>query len=87
MATVPAIQIAHAGRKASTPVGWRHGFDEREDEKAAVAFEHWQPVGPSALPHTQAPEYQTPVALDAAGIRKVIDDFAAAFARAHRGRF
>jgi 2,4-dienoyl-CoA reductase-like NADH-dependent reductase (Old Yellow Enzyme family) len=85
--TVPAIQIAHAGRKASTPVGWRHGFDEREDEKAAVAFEHWQPVGPSALPHTQAPEYQTPVALDAAGIRKVIDDFAAAFARAHRAGF
>ena len=26
---VPAIQIAHAGRKASSPVGWRRGFDER----------------------------------------------------------
>ncbi len=84
---VPAIQIAHAGRKASSPVGWRHGFDEREDEKPGVAFEHWQPVGPSALPHTQAPEYQRPVALDAAGIRKVVDDFAASFARADRAGF
>lgn len=84
---VPAIQIAHAGRKASSPVGWRRGFDEREEEKAGVAFEHWTPVGPSAIPHTDAPEYQTPTALDAAGLRKVIDDFGAAFARAHRAGF
>ena len=84
---VPAIQIAHAGRKASSPVGWRRGFDEREDEKAGVAFEHWTPVGPSAIPHTDAPEYQTPIALDAGGLRKVVDDFGAAFARAHRAGF
>lgn len=84
---VPAIQIAHAGRKASSPVGWRRGFDERDDEKEAVAFESWKPVGPSPIAHTQAPEYQVPQELDAAGIRKVIDDFAAAFARADRAGF
>src|SRR5690242_13023505 len=31
------IQLAHAGRKASTPIAWRHGFDETEVEKREVA--------------------------------------------------
>src|SRR5437868_3421344 len=47
------IQLAHAGRKASTPIAWRHGFDETEDEKPRVAFEHWVPVAPSAIPHAR----------------------------------
>ena len=28
--TAPGVQLAHAGRKASTPVWWRGGFDETE---------------------------------------------------------
>jgi len=83
----PAIQIAHAGRKASTPVGWRGKFNETDAEKPAVAFEHWQPVGPSAIPHSSSPDFQVPVALDKKGIQKVVDDFAAAFKRADQAGF
>lgn len=84
---VPAIQIAHAGRKASTPNGWRGAFNETETEKPKLAFEHWKPVAPSAIPHSASPDYQTPIALDAAGIRKIVDDFAAAFRRADQAGF
>ncbi len=84
---VPAIQIAHAGRKASTPNPWRGGFTETEAEKPEVAFEYWKPVGPSAIAHSASPDYQTPAALDAAGIKKVVEDFAAAFRRADAAGF
>lgn len=83
----PAIQIAHAGRKASTPIAWRGGFNETEAEKAKAGFEHWHPVAPSAIPHSASPDFQIPVALDKAGIRKVVDDFAAALRRADKAGF
>ncbi len=82
---VPAIQIAHAGRKASTPVPWRGGITEAE--KSKLGFEHWKPVAPSAISHSSSPDFQVPIALDAAGIKKVIDDFAAAFGRADKAGF
>ena len=82
------IQLAHAGRKASTPIHWRGGFTETEAEKAAFGFQSWTPVAPSAIAHTQTnPHYQTPVALDAAGIRNVIDSFTAAAIRADQAGF
>ena len=82
------IQLAHAGRKASTPIAWRHGFTETEAEKAAFGFESWTPVAPSAIAHTQTnPDYQTPTALDAAGIRNIIDSFVAAAIRADQAGF
>jgi 2,4-dienoyl-CoA reductase-like NADH-dependent reductase (Old Yellow Enzyme family) len=84
---VPSIQIAHAGRKASTPLWWRGAFNETEAEKPEVGFETWKPVGPSPIPHTASPEFQTPMALDAAGIKKVVNDFAAAFKRADAAGF
>jgi 2,4-dienoyl-CoA reductase-like NADH-dependent reductase (Old Yellow Enzyme family) len=40
---VPGIQLAHAGRKASTDVPWRGGRPVGEDARG------WRPVGPSAL--------------------------------------
>ncbi|UJW86697.1 NADH:flavin oxidoreductase/NADH oxidase [Devosia sp. SL43] len=80
------IQLAHAGRKASTPVSWHK--DLSEAEKSTLGFEHWTPVAPSAVPHTDTnPEFQTPTALDAAGIRNVIDSFAAAAIRANQAGF
>ncbi len=84
---VPAIQLAHAGRKASTPIAWRGAFNETDDEKARYAFESWTPVAPSAHIHADKPGFTAPEALDASGIRKVIDDFASAAARAHRAGF
>ncbi|WP_243403389.1 NADH:flavin oxidoreductase/NADH oxidase [Sphingobacterium haloxyli] len=71
---VPGIQLAHAGRKASTMVPWE-GRDEVRPEKGG-----WQTVAPSAIPY--ADNYPKPLALDADGIQKVIADFTAATERA-----
>jgi len=82
------IQLAHAGRKASTPIAWRRGFDETEAEKAEFGFEHWTPVAPSALSHApDNPEFQTPTALDADGIKELIAAFVAAARRADAAGF
>lgn len=85
--TAAGIQLAHAGRKASTPVPWRKGFDETEAEKVELAFEHWVPVAPSAIAHSDNPTFQTPTALDAAGIQNIIDSFVAAAIRAEQAGF
>lgn len=74
------IQLAHAGRKASTPVPWRGAFTETEEEKKALAFESWTPVAPSAEKHS--PSSVTPAALDASGLARVRDGFVAATRRA-----
>jgi len=71
---VPGVQLAHAGRKASTDAPWRGG--------GAVAPEQggWTPVAPSALAFDAGSP--VPDALDEAGIAKVIEDFVAATRRA-----
>src|SRR5690606_1798013 len=83
------IQLAHAGRKASTPIWWRGGFNESEADRAAYGFEHWVPVAPSAISHNpeQLDVYQVPTALDEAGIRQTIQDFADATRRADEAGF
>jgi 2,4-dienoyl-CoA reductase-like NADH-dependent reductase (Old Yellow Enzyme family) len=76
---VPGLQLAHAGRKGSTQPPWLGG-------KAVPAGQgDWIPVAPSALAFSD--DYPMPVALDAAGIAKVIVDFAAAAARARTAGF
>ena len=72
------IQLAHAGRKGSTEVPWRGG-------KAVTGTDAWVPVAPSAIAF--ADDYPLPVALDAAGIAKVVADFAAAARRARDAGF
>lgn len=69
------IQLAHAGRKASSDVPWEGGA-----QIAAADPEGWQAVAPSALPHSEGEE--VPLALDEAGLGKTRDDFAAAARRA-----
>lgn len=85
--TAVGIQLAHAGRKAAPPIGWRGSFNETEAEKQAAAFETWVPVAPSAERHGPNPGYQNPVALDLNGIKAVIDGFAAAAVRAEKAGF
>ena len=76
---VPGIQLAHAGRKGSTEVPWRGG-------KALPRGQgDWTPVAPSALPFSG--DYPMPQALDAAGIAKVVADFASASERARAAGF
>lgn len=69
------IQLAHAGRKASTyrPFDARHPGSLPRDEGG------WQTVAPSALAF---PGLAAPVALDLAGIQEVIAAFRAAARRA-----
>ena len=81
------IQLAHAGRKASTPIGWRQAFNETDAEKAKFAFESWTPVAPSPEPHNDSPTFTRPTELDEAGIRHVIDGFVAATRRAEAAGF
>jgi 2,4-dienoyl-CoA reductase-like NADH-dependent reductase (Old Yellow Enzyme family) len=75
--SVPGIQLAHAGRKASTYAPWKGS--------GAVADGGWEVVAPSALKF--ADDYPQPVALDAAGIKKVIADFRSATERAMAAGF
>lgn len=73
---VPGIQLAHAGRKASTLAPWLGGTP------VGGAQGGWDDiVAPSALPF--AANHATPQELDEAGITEVINAFAAAARRAH----
>lgn len=83
------IQLAHAGRKASSPVAWHSAEDlATEEQRRALGYAHWQPVAPSAESHDPADQsYQVPTALDEAGIRNVIDAFVAAARRADQAGF
>jgi 2,4-dienoyl-CoA reductase-like NADH-dependent reductase (Old Yellow Enzyme family) len=66
------VQLAHAGRKASTLPPWEGG-------NAAPVERSYQTVAPSSIPY--APDWHTPQALDGAGLRKVRDDFVRAAQR------
>ncbi len=77
---VPAIQLAHAGRKASMPKPWA------ASPKALPASDGgWEAVAPTTEPFSEG--YSTPRALDRAGMDKVIADFAAATRRAETAGF
>ncbi|MDB5308743.1 MAG: namA [Gemmataceae bacterium] len=71
--TAAGIQLAHAGRKASTHRPWEGGKPLTAAEGA------WPVVGPSPIPF--APDYPTPRALDEEGIRGVVGAFRAAAER------
>ena len=71
---VPGIQLAHAGRKASTAPPWLGG------KPVAIAEGGWKIVGPSALPFDDG--YQTPRALSLTEIDDVTAEFRCAAERA-----
>jgi 2,4-dienoyl-CoA reductase-like NADH-dependent reductase (Old Yellow Enzyme family) len=72
-----AIQLAHAGRKASVEVPWKGGAQFPPGDAKG-----WQTVAPSALPFQQGDH--PPIALDRDGLARVRDAFAAAAQRAAR---
>jgi 2,4-dienoyl-CoA reductase-like NADH-dependent reductase (Old Yellow Enzyme family) len=74
--SVPGIQLAHAGRKASTAQPSRGG------KPLSPAQSGWTPIyAPSAIAFAEG--YQVPQALTEAEIASVVQDFAAAARRAH----
>ena len=72
-----AMQLAHAGRKASSRAPWEGGKQIPLGEPGS-----WRAVAPSAVPHIAGED--PPAALDAAGLQKIRDDFASAAKRAER---
>lgn len=72
------VQLAHAGRKASTHRPWEHGGQAI----APDAPHGWQVVAPSPLPYAEGGP--VPQALDTAGIARVVQAFADAARRAAR---
>ncbi|SHH07995.1 2,4-dienoyl-CoA reductase [Flavobacterium micromati] len=77
--SVPGIQLAHAGRKASAASPWNGG------RKIPLNEGGWETVAPSAIAYHQSEN--TPIALDKSGIQKVISDFKAATKRAVQAGF
>ncbi|MDM5177722.1 NADH:flavin oxidoreductase/NADH oxidase [Massilia sp. DJPM01] len=70
-----AIQLAHAGRKASSMVPWEGGAN------IAIGDGGWQTVAPSPLPHADGET--VPLELDDDGLARVRDAFVAAAQRSH----
>ncbi|HET7399067.1 MAG TPA: NADH:flavin oxidoreductase/NADH oxidase [Intrasporangium sp.] len=77
---VPGIQLAHAGRKASTYAPW--GMDRRGTVPADAGG--WEAVAPSPVAFGR---YAVPTALDERGIERVVADFGAAAERAVQAGF
>jgi 2,4-dienoyl-CoA reductase-like NADH-dependent reductase (Old Yellow Enzyme family) len=72
-----AIQLAHAGRKASTDLPWNGGKQLAPDHA-----DGWQTVAPSALPFEEGENAPTALTTDA--IAQLVDAFAEAARRAAR---
>jgi 2,4-dienoyl-CoA reductase-like NADH-dependent reductase (Old Yellow Enzyme family) len=71
---VPAVQIAHAGRKASTERPWKGGKPIKPQDGG------WQPIAPSALAFSA--DSSTPREMTQADIDDVVEQFVQATRRA-----
>jgi len=71
-----AMQLAHAGRKASSHTPWDGG------QQIPIVDGGWQTEAPSAVAHKEGE--LSPLALDAAGLARVRDAFVATAKRADR---
>lgn len=69
----PGIQIAHAGRKASTAAPWTGG------KKIEIDDGGWETVAPSAVKFDE--DYPLPREMTAADIEKIVEDFISAARR------
>jgi len=76
---VPAIQLAHAGRKAATDLPWRGG------KPLGGEAGGWTPLGPSAVPFADG--YATPREMSVADLDEVVEAFATAARRARDAGF
>lgn len=77
--SIPGIQLAHAGRKASTDVPWRGGSPLSESQG------RWQPVAPSPIPFDHG--HPLPAELTVIDIKAIVRAFAGAAQRALQAGF
>ena len=71
---VAGMQLAHAGRKASTATPWEGGGPVADEQGG------WEPIGPSAIPFKE--RWRTPLEMTAADIERVRCSFVKAAERA-----
>ncbi|MEE2996388.1 MAG: NADH:flavin oxidoreductase/NADH oxidase [Pseudomonadota bacterium] len=76
---VPAMQIGHAGRKASTSRPWEGASSLSPKDPGG-----WQTIAPTEQPYA---DWHAPKAMDPATIERVLDDFTAAARRALEAGF
>lgn len=76
---VPAIQLAHAGRKASTDLPWKGGGPLDAKHRG------WQPIGPSPLPF--ATGHPVPREAAAKDLEEILGQFALAARRSSEAGF
>ncbi|HEX8042987.1 oxidoreductase, partial [Candidatus Deferrimicrobium sp.] len=76
---VAGIQIAHAGRKASTDVPWRGG------KPMYAGNGGWQPIAPSQVPFAEG--YAVPREMTEADMERIREAFAAAARRGQEAGF
>ncbi len=76
---VAGIQLAHAGRKASTDLPWRGGGPLGPDQRG------WQPVAPCALPFARG--HPVPREASVGDLETIRGQFEAAARRAHAAGF
>ena len=76
---VPGVQLAHAGRKASTYAPWNGGKPIPRGDQA------WQPMAPSSIPFAEY--YQTPVEMTQDQIHEVVTQFSSAVQRSIEAGF
>lgn len=77
--SVPAIQLQHTGRKASTRRPWHGGDCMTEDDIRERGETPWQPIGPSPLPY--GPGKPVPREIPIEEMPALIETFAAAARR------
>ena len=76
--SIPAIQLAHAGRKASTAEPWNGGKTLKPNEGA------WTTIAPSAVAFG---DYTIPREMSETDIRSLVDDFSASTKLAEKAGF
>ena len=79
MNSIPAIQIAHSGRKGSTHKPWEEGYSVSDNEGG------WQPLGPSSIPFDN--RSVTPKELSIQEIKDLENKFADSAIRAEKAGF
>ena len=76
---VPAVQLAHAGRKAGTDLPWLGGAPLPREQGG------WQGVAPSPQPFAEG--YAVPHSLEGEELKRIVDQFVAAAERARAAGF
>ena len=79
MGSIPAIQLAHAGRKASAKQPWKGGTP-LDSNAVKIEEKPWKPIAPSAI--ALAEGWQTPRAMSLLEINELIKNYANSAKRA-----